>query len=97
MHRTADSRLLSNLLQHEKEYTKQLSILLDTSNASLTSLAAYAAASPQPLSQVIMAVACSLAAADDALRRYSHSVRLLTETQERLNARDSCWGNGILH
>src|SRR5258708_32718647 len=95
MHRTADSRLLSNLLQHEKDYTKQLLTLLDTSNASLASLAAYAAASPQPLSQVIMAVAGSLAAADDALRRYVHSVELWRDTMARLKDMEDEVGNVI--
>ena len=95
VHRGSDSRLLSNLLQHEKEYTKQLRILLDTSNASLTSLAAYASASPQPLSQVIMAVAGSLAAADDALRRYAQSVELWRETMARLKVMEDEVGNVI--
>lgn len=95
VHRAADSRLLSNLLQHEKDYTKQLLSLLDTSNASLTSLAAYAAASPQSLSPVIMAVAGSLAAADDALRRYAHSVELWRETMTRLKDMEDQVGNVI--
>lgn len=95
VHRGADSRLLSNLLQHEKEYTKQLRTLLDTSNASLTSLAAYAAASPQPLSQVIMAVTGSLAAADDALRRYAQSIELWRETMARLKDMEDEVGNVI--
>ncbi|PPQ76376.1 hypothetical protein CVT24_008810, partial [Panaeolus cyanescens] len=70
VHRSADSRLLSNLLQNEKEYSKHLTHLQDYSNHSLASFAAYAAASPQPTSQVILSVAGSLAAADEALRRY---------------------------
>ena len=37
VHRPADSRLLSNLLTHEKDYAKHLAILLDYSQASLAS------------------------------------------------------------
>ncbi|KDR72846.1 hypothetical protein GALMADRAFT_252135 [Galerina marginata CBS 339.88] len=91
VHRPADSRLLTNLLQHEKEYSKQLSQVLDASNSSLASFAAYAAASPPPASNVILAVAGSLAAADEALRRYSlgvdqwrETMRLLKETEDEV-------------
>jgi len=91
VHRPPDSRLLSNLLQQEKEYSKSLSQVLDASNVSLASFAAYAAASPPPISQVIMTVAGSLAAADEALRKYAHGVeewrdmmRQLKETEEEV-------------
>ena len=70
-HRPADSRLLSNLLQQEKEYPEQLSQLLESSNASLALFTAYAAASPPPGSHAIMSVAGSLAGVDEALKRYS--------------------------
>ena len=93
VHRPADSRLLTNLLQHEKEYSKQLSQLLDYSNASLASFAAYAAASPQPASQIILAVAGSLAAADEALRRYAHSVDQWRETMNHLKDMEDEVGN----
>jgi len=94
-HRAADSRLLTNLLLHEKEYTKQLIALLESSNASLTSFAAYAAASPQPASQVVMSVAGSLAAADEALRRYAQSVELWRETMVHLKDMEDELGNMI--
>lgn len=74
VHRAADSRLLASLLSTEKDYSKHIDALLDSSHASLTSLTAYASASPPPASQVILAVAGTLASADDALRRYAASV-----------------------
>ncbi|KAF8838535.1 hypothetical protein BDN67DRAFT_75841 [Paxillus ammoniavirescens] len=46
VHRAPDSRLLSNLIAHEKEYTKHLAALFPVSHAALASLSAYAAASP---------------------------------------------------
>lgn len=73
VHRT-DSRLLANLLSHEKEYTKQLSTALDYSQASLSSFSAYASATPPPASQVILAVAGSIAGADEALHKYVAAV-----------------------
>ncbi|TBU37843.1 hypothetical protein BD309DRAFT_973136 [Dichomitus squalens] len=83
VHRPADSRLLSNLLSHEKDYSKHFSILLDHSHASLASFSAYASASAPPISQVIIAVAGSLAGADDALRSYAAAVE---QWQEQLKA-----------
>jgi hypothetical protein len=74
VHRPSDSRLLTNLLGQEKDYTRQLTALLDSSPASLASFSAYASASSPPTSHVILAVARSLAGADDALRRYAVSV-----------------------
>lgn len=74
VHRPADSRLLTNLLQHEKDYSKQLLSLLDHSHASIASLAAYASASPPDASHIIIAVTASFAGADEALRRYAASV-----------------------
>ncbi|KAF4622294.1 hypothetical protein D9613_009204 [Agrocybe pediades] len=84
VHRPPDSRLLTNLLQQEKEYTKHLSQVLDASNVSLASFAAYAAASSPPVSQVIMTVAGSLAAADEALRKYAHGVEEWREMMRQL-------------
>ncbi|KIK95392.1 hypothetical protein PAXRUDRAFT_25520 [Paxillus rubicundulus Ve08.2h10] len=46
VHRAPDSRLLNNLIAHEKEYTKHLAALFPISHAALASLSAYAAASP---------------------------------------------------
>lgn len=74
VHRSADSRLLSNLITHEKDYTKHLQSLLDISHASFNSLSAYAASSPPPASQVILSVAGSLSNADNALRGYAGAV-----------------------
>lgn len=74
VHRPSDSRLLTNLLNHEKDYSKSLHSLLDHSNASLASFSAYASASSPPVSLALIAVAGSLAGADEALRRYTRSV-----------------------
>ncbi|PCH34852.1 hypothetical protein WOLCODRAFT_125114, partial [Wolfiporia cocos MD-104 SS10] len=74
VHRPADSRLLTNLLSHEKDYSKHLGHLLEHSQVSLASFSAYASASAPPLSQVIIAVAGVLAGADDALRKYAASL-----------------------
>lgn len=74
VHRPADSRLLTNLLSNEKEYSKQLVAFLDVSHAARASFAAYASASPPPVSHVILSVANSFAGADDGLRRYAASV-----------------------
>jgi hypothetical protein len=83
VHRPADSRLLTNLLNAEKEYSKHLDALLDASHVSLTSLSAYAASSPPPVSHIILAVAASQASADDALRRYALAIN---EWRDHLSA-----------
>ncbi|TCD63788.1 hypothetical protein EIP91_004939 [Steccherinum ochraceum] len=74
VHRPADSRLLVNLLSHEKEYSKQLASLLDHSQASLTSFSAYASASSPPTSHIIVAIAGAFYGADEALRKYASAV-----------------------
>ncbi|KAK0184369.1 hypothetical protein F5146DRAFT_1075385 [Armillaria mellea] len=74
VHRPPDSRLLVNLLSQEKDHSKQLQSLLDSSNVALTSLAAYASACPPPASQVILSVAGSLAGAAEAFRAYAVSI-----------------------
>ncbi|KAF8633108.1 hypothetical protein AX15_001491 [Amanita polypyramis BW_CC] len=74
VHRPPDSRLLTNLLLQDKEYSKQLYALLDAASASASSLSAYAAASAPPTSHIILKVSGSLASADDAFRRYASSV-----------------------
>ena len=71
VHRAPDSRLLTNLIHHEKEYTKHLAALFPLSHAALASLSAYAAASP---AQSIATLVDILAGADDALQRYTHAV-----------------------
>lgn len=75
VHRPSDSRLLVNLLSHEKDYSKQLEALLDSSHASLASFSAYASSSAPPSSQIIIQVAGALASADDALRKYAESLQ----------------------
>ncbi|KAJ7026940.1 hypothetical protein C8F04DRAFT_883839, partial [Mycena alexandri] len=74
VHRPADSRLLANLLTQEKEYAKHLATLLDHSNASLASVTAYASSSSPASAHLILTVAGSLSAADDALRHYAAAV-----------------------
>jgi hypothetical protein len=71
VHRAPDSRLLTNLIAHEKEYAKHLAALFPLSHAALASLSAYAAASP---AQPTAALVDILASADDALQRYTHAV-----------------------
>jgi hypothetical protein len=65
---------LTNLLSHEKDYSKHLLGLVDYSHASLASFSAYASASAPRTSQAILAVAGSLAGADDALLKYCVAV-----------------------
>ena len=75
VHRPSDSRLLNSLLSNEKEYHKQLLVLLDNySQQSLDAFAAYASASPAHVARAVIAVAGSFAGADDALRRYAVSI-----------------------
>ncbi|KAI1793626.1 hypothetical protein LXA43DRAFT_197720 [Ganoderma leucocontextum] len=93
VHRPADSRLLTNLLNHEKDYSKHLSILLDYSHASLASFSAYASASSPPTSQVIIAVAGVLAGADDALRNYAAAVQRWQEQLKALKTMEDGVGN----
>ncbi|KAG6864355.1 hypothetical protein C0991_010253, partial [Blastosporella zonata] len=69
---TSDSRLLTNLLTHEKDYAKSLHALLSPPPSQ--ALAAYAAASPPPLSHVILQVSQALGRADEALGRYADGV-----------------------
>ena len=75
VHRPSDSRLLVNLLSHEKDYAKQLEALLESSHASLASFSAYASSSAPPTSHIIIQVAGALASADDALRKYAESLQ----------------------
>ncbi|KAF9039332.1 hypothetical protein BJ165DRAFT_1352237 [Panaeolus papilionaceus] len=93
VHRSADSRLLTNLLTHEKEYSKHLTALHDLSNNSLASFAAYAAASGQQTSGVVLSVAGSLAAADEALRRYGQGVDEWKESMRALKELEEEVGN----
>ena len=94
VHRPTDSRLLSNVLTHERDYTKQLLSLLDSaSHVSLSSFAAYASASPPTVSRAVVAVARSLAGADDALRRYAQSVDAWREHLTRLKDLEDDVGN----
>ncbi|KAF9449205.1 hypothetical protein P691DRAFT_574737 [Macrolepiota fuliginosa MF-IS2] len=74
VHRLSDSRLLSNLISHEKDYSKHLQSLLSSSHASLASLSAFAAAATPSISRVILSISGDLSSADDALRRYKDAV-----------------------
>lgn len=74
VHRPSDTRLLSNLISHEKDYSKQLQSLLDSSHASLSSLSAFAAVNGLPVSKVITSVSGDFSGADDALHRYKDAV-----------------------
>lgn len=95
VHRAADSRLLTNLLSHEKDYSKHLLAHLDSSNASLASFSAYASASSPPASQVILTVASAFAGADDAMRRYADSVNKWREMMKGLKNLEDELGNII--
>ena len=57
---------------------------LESSNASLASFTAYAAASPPPGSHVTMSVAGSLAGIDEALKRYALGMDHWRETMRSL-------------
>jgi hypothetical protein len=93
VHRPADSRLLTNLLTHEKDYSKHLLSLLDYSHASLASFEAYASASSPPSSHAILAVARFLAGADEALRRYAQSVEVWQDHLKDLKDLEEDVGN----
>lgn len=74
VHRPPDSRLLANLLAHEKDCQRHRSAALDASAACLASFSAFAAASAPHVSHVLHTAVSAFAAADDALRRYSLGV-----------------------
>ncbi|KAI0370782.1 hypothetical protein BV20DRAFT_943555 [Pilatotrama ljubarskyi] len=93
VHRPADSRLLANLLNREKDYSKHLSTLLDYSQSSLASFSAFAAACAPPTSQVIIDVAGALAGADDALRNYAAAVERWQEQLKALKEMEDDVGN----
>ena len=93
VHRPSDSRLLVNLLSHEKDYSKQLGSLLDQSQASLASFSAYASASPPPASQIIIQVAGALAGADEGLRKYAASLEIWQEQLKSLKELEDEVGN----
>lgn len=95
VHRSSDSRLLSSLISHEKDYSKQFQALLDLSGASINSLTAYAAASPPPGSNVILAVTQSLLTADDALRQYLGAVDVWREYLRSLKSLEDEVGNVV--
>ncbi|KAI0942613.1 hypothetical protein AcW1_003196 [Taiwanofungus camphoratus] len=93
VHRPADSRLLTNLLSHEKDYSKHLVHLFDHSQTSLASFSAYASASPPQISQVIIEVAGVLSGADDALRKYAVSLEWWQEQLKMLKDLEDEVGN----
>ncbi|KAF7340852.1 hypothetical protein MSAN_02114700 [Mycena sanguinolenta] len=77
----------------KKEYAKHLATLLDHSNASIASVTAYAAASSPTSAHLILAVAGSLAAADDALRHYAVAVDRWRDYLRGLKALEDEVGN----
>jgi hypothetical protein len=93
VHRPSDSRLLVNLISHEKEYSKQLSTLIDHSQASLASFSAYASASAPPASQIIIQVAGALAGADEGLRKYAASLEVWQDQLRSLKDLEDEVGN----
>lgn len=93
LHRPADSRLLSNLLSHEKDYVKSLQSQLEYGQASLASFSAYAAASPPPASHAIAAVAGALVGANDTLRGYAFAVEEWCEQLRMLKEMEDEVGN----
>ena len=93
VHRPADSRLLVNLISQEKDYSKQLSSLLDRSQSSLASFSAYASASSPPASQIIIQVAGALAGADEGLRNYAASLDIWQEQLKSLKELEDEVGN----
>jgi hypothetical protein len=96
VHRPSDSRLLNSLLSTEKEYHKQLLVLLDNySQQSLAAFTAYAAASPAPVARAVIAVAGSFAGADDALRRYAVSIETWEAELRALKELEGDVGNVI--
>lgn len=96
VHRPSDSRLLNSLLSNEKEYHKQLLVLIDNySQLSLGAFAAYASASPAPVARAVIAVAGSFARADDALRHYAVGVEAWQAELRSLKALEEEVGNII--
>ena len=93
VHRPTDSRLLASLLSQEKEYSKQLGTLLEASQASLSSFSAYASASAPPVSQIVLAVAGTLAGADEALQKYLEAVDEWRDQLRRLKELELGVGN----
>lgn len=93
VHRPSDSRLLSNLLQHEKEYVKSLNTQLEHSQVSIASFSAFAAASPPPTSHAINTVVGALVGADEALRRYTVAVEEWCEMLRALKEREEDVGS----
>ncbi|KAH7904257.1 hypothetical protein BJ138DRAFT_1073592 [Hygrophoropsis aurantiaca] len=92
VHRPPDSRLLTNLIAHEKEYTKHFNALFPVSHSTLASLSAYAAASPSTNlnshsaspAQLLTTFTDILASADDALQRYAEAAEKWREALIKL-------------
>lgn len=95
LHRPADSRLLANLLSHEKDYVKSLDSQIDVAQSSLQSFSAFAAASPPPSSHAIVAVAGTLIGANDALKVYLFAVDEWCEQLKMLKDMEDDVGNVV--
>lgn len=90
VHRPSDSRLLTNLLTCEKDYTKALSNVLSCSPSSLGALSAYASSFPTggrssiSVAEAILTTTQCLAGADDALRLYRDAIEHWREEMKAL-------------
>ncbi|CAG8677845.1 4158_t:CDS:2, partial [Acaulospora colombiana] len=74
VHRAQDSRLLTQLLKSDKEYSYALNGLLTTSQSSLAALNAYASSCPPTHAQPLLGVVTALSAAEDAFKAYVMAV-----------------------
>lgn len=93
VHRPADSRLLSNLISHEKDYSKSLLALSSATQLSLSSFSAYASASSPLIARTVLAVGGALAGADEAMRKYAGAVEAWRDGLERLREMEDEVGN----
>jgi hypothetical protein len=74
VHRAQDSRLLTQLLKSDKEYSYALNGLLTTSQGSLAALNAYASSCPPAHAQPLLGVVTALSAAEEAFKSYVMAV-----------------------
>ncbi len=74
VHRQQDSRLLSQVIKTDKEYSTALKTVLHSSQASLAALSAYASSQSPAYAQAILSVVTALSGADEALQGYVTAV-----------------------
>ena len=70
VHRAQDSRLLTQVLKLDKEYSTALDALLSSSQTSLAALNAYASSCPPKHAQAMLGIVSALSGADEALKAY---------------------------